>query len=281
MPPTHLALSILLLLHHLLPTDATTPSPTPSACVITGHISSIDDVPFNLSMMHSAGIWLEAHAFDHVTAAAPSPQDIYARRVVLGSAACASDGTWSLGVNCSSSSAEDSCTFAIIAFQSFDGSGNLRLDLAGGGGDRTAAIGWYHTPTVFAMSPVTCAAYTTSLPVALNSISPLPPPLDAPHGSISILHNRTLVRLWGSASQRGHSHGCLLGTHIIQHFRFFTLETTTDGPLHYEETVLPFVRAAYTDDIEYANTPFLQFVIVTFRQVPRRNVCSRRRHARL
>jgi hypothetical protein len=57
--------------------------------------------------------------------------------------------------------------------------------------------------------------------------------------------------LWGSASQRGHSHGCLLGAHIIQHFRFFTLETTTDGPAHYEDVVLPFVRSVYADDAEY------------------------------
>jgi len=43
----------------------------------------------------------------------------------------------------------------------------------------------------------------------------------------------------------------LLGPHIIQHFRFFTLETTTDGPQHYERTVLPFVRRTYSDDAEY------------------------------
>jgi hypothetical protein len=251
MSSIYLALAILSLVHPPSLTTATHSSSPSSVCIITAHISFIDDIPFDPSMMHPAGVWLEAHAFDHLTGAAPSPQDIYSHRVLLGSAVCAGDGTCSLSVDCNSESSKDSCIFAIIAFQSFDGSGTLRLDLAGGGGKRTAAIGWYHTPSAFTMSPVTCAAYAASLPVALNSISPLPPPLAAPHGSISVLHNHTLVRLWGSASERGHSHGCLLGAHIIQHFRFFTLETTTDGPIHYEHTVLPFVRATYTDDAEY------------------------------
>jgi hypothetical protein len=247
-PPPFFLLPLLLVifLHPQLSHSA--PS---SSCVVTGRLSFIDDAPFTPSLLLPAGVWLQAHAFDHVTGAAPSPQDVYSSRVLLSSSRCASDGSWSLSVNCTGGRSEDNCTFAIIAFQSFDGSGKLRLDLAGGGGTRTAAIGWYHTPSAFAMSAVTCGAPAASLPIALHSLSPLPPPLSAPHGSISLLHNHTLVRLWGSASERGYSHGCMLGPHIIQHFRFFTLETTTDGPLHYERTVLPFVRAAYTDDAEY------------------------------
>jgi hypothetical protein len=93
-------------------------------------------------MLHTASVWLQAHSFDHVTGAAPSPQDIYSRRVLVGSAACGSDGTCTLDVNCSGGSSAN-CTFGIIAFQSFDGSGFLRLDVEGGGGGRTAAIGWY------------------------------------------------------------------------------------------------------------------------------------------
>jgi hypothetical protein len=237
----HIALSAFLLHLHLQQS---------SSCIISGHITSIDDKPFTPSLLLPASVWLQAHAFDHVTGSAPSPQDIYSGRVLLGSGPCSNDGTWSLSVNCSRS-AKNGCTFAVIAFQSFDGSGDLRLDLAAANNTRTPAIGWYHAPAAFAMSPLTCGSSASSTPVALNSISQLTAPMAAPHGSITLVHNRTVVRLWGSASERGHSHGCLLGAHIIQHFRFFTLETTTDGAPHYENTVLPFVRDTYTDDTEY------------------------------
>jgi hypothetical protein len=116
---------------------------TPSlSCTVTGRISFIDDVPFSPSMLHPASVWLQAHAFDHVTGAAPSAQDIYSKRLLLGTASCSSDGTWALTVNCQAA-ASANCTFGVIAFQSFDGSGSLRLDLEGGSGGRTAAIGWY------------------------------------------------------------------------------------------------------------------------------------------
>ena len=103
-------LQLLLLFHRSLP------------CVITGKLTFIDDRPFSPDMMDAASVWLQAHAFDHVTGAAPSAQDVYSRRVLLGAAACSSDGTWALSVNCSKIS-NANCTFGIIAFQSFDSSG--------------------------------------------------------------------------------------------------------------------------------------------------------------
>lgn len=60
------------------------------------------------------------------------------------------------------------------------------------------------------------------------------------------MKGRTIVTLTGNPYDRGYAHGQLLGTYIMDFFRYFILETVVQDSALYEKSIVPFLKSNFT-----------------------------------
>lgn len=131
-------------------------------------------------------------------------------------------------------------SYSFFAFDDQDGDGMLSLA-------KFEPCGWMDGPSSWWLSPVKIPeAGLANLSIVLPIILPLPPPKKAPNGRVHVVRGQTVLSLHGTASERGYAHGLLLGRHIVQFFRFFTLAETASSLSIYNDHILPMQAANYS-----------------------------------
>ena len=122
--------------------------------------------------------------------------------------------------------------YAVVAFE--DGDGDARLGLA------SEAVGWYAAGGAHWLTPVAGSGHVA---FTVWKATPLPhgPQRHGSSGSFHYVNGVASLQVNGTARQRGYAHGYLLAAQIVDFFRFFSLQATTDSTQQYEAQVAPFM----------------------------------------
>ena len=212
----------------------------------TGEMSSIMGTVSGAPM----GAVLHIHAYQVPDHDAITKEDVYfdldrngttatAQRVNVSRTIATADGSFYIP-------ALSSVHYTLFAWADVDLDGRLDLPYE--------PVGWFATGGAHWMTPV---KVNGADPISIRVTGPAP----MPSGTLSIanahLHSvaglRTLS-VAGSPRERGHAHGFLLGQQIIDFFRFFTLQSTTNSTSFYTSQVVPFVNSStgwYNYSAEY------------------------------
>lgn len=208
---------------------------------ISGQVVSVNDQP--AKSLRSVAVAAHRVPVDPLTQVELplNQQDIYSNRYLAGSVLCDADGTFTLDSALLNTSFHK---FVVVVYET--ATDDRVLDLA-----QLPAVGWYHDSSTNWLSTV--PDNTRGLEIRINAINSFEDVLGKRvlGGHMELVNDFPVLRLNGTADQRGYAHGCLLGKHIVQHFRFFTLEWQTHNISQYENEIVPYVKNTFVDPPAY------------------------------
>lgn len=74
------------------------------------------------------------------------------------------------------------------------------------------------------------------------------------HGALIWKKGLPVLKLWGTAQERGFAHGYLVGSQIIDFFEFYIIEDSWRSVKHYQDTFVPFLEGRFSYPSEFLKT---------------------------
>lgn len=153
-----------------------------------------------------------------------------ARRVNASRTDAAADGTFAIPVSSSS-------LYTVLAWADINRDGRLDLPFE--------PVGWFAASGAHWMTALTVDAMQGRVAIRVSAPAPMPNgTLQTINGHLHDVAGLRTLSVSGSPKERGLAHGRLLGQQIIDFFRFFTLQSTTNSTDFYTSRVVPFVNTS-------------------------------------
>lgn len=133
--------------------------------------------------------------------------------------------------------------YSIVAYQDVNHDGKLGFDPA-------EPLGWYCAEPAGWIVPIDLRKTSASVRLALRTTTPIRIGKSGKSEATMVRGIQT-VRLRGSAAERGHAHGVLLGRQILDFFEFYILEDKFKSAKTYQATFVPFLEQNFRYPAEF------------------------------